>query len=262
MMGALRWLMATNDAPRMVRAVQTSLDIIELLQERDKVGVTELADELDLSKGTIHSHLATLLENENVVKDSEGYRLSLRYLEFGEAVKEQLSGYDIVREEVEDLAQKTGELAQFATYEHGRAVYIYKFGGENAVQTASSPGHREYLHCISLGKSILAYMPEEQVDEIIDQHGMPAYTDGTITDREELRDELETIREQGYAFDEEEKIEGIRCVSAPVRADGSIFGAISVSGPSTRMVGDRYREELPNLVTRAANVIEINTKFA
>lgn len=254
--------MGAHDTPRMVRAVQTTLDIVEILKERDRVGVTELADELDRSKGTIHSHLATLLENEYVVKEGDGYRLSLRYLEFGEAVKEQLTGYDIVREEVDDLAQKTGELAQFATYEHGQAVYIYKSGGENAVQTASSPGHREYLHCISLGKAMLAYMPAEQVDGILDRHGMPAYTEQTITDREELREELESVRANGYAFDEEEKIDGIRCVAAPVQADGEIFGAISVSGPSTRMVGDRYREELPNMVTRAANVIEINTKFA
>lgn len=254
--------MATHDASRTVQAVQTTLGIIEALRERDAAGVTELAAELDRSKGTIHSHLATLMENEYVTKEDDTYRLSLRYLELGEAVKEQIMGYDIIRDEVDDLAAKTGELAQFATIEHGQAVYIYKSAGENAVQTASSTGKREYLHCISLGKAMLAYMPEERVTAIIDQHGMPAYTDQTITSYEELQRELQQVRENSYAFDEEEKIEGIRCVAAPVRASGEIFGAVSVSGPSTRMEGELYRDELPDEVVRSANVIEINTKFA
>jgi DNA-binding IclR family transcriptional regulator len=254
--------MVTKDKPRTVEAVQTTLDIVGLLQQRESAGVTELASALGRSKGTVHSHLATLLENEYVVKENDAYRLSLRYLELGETVKSRIDGYDIATAEVDDLAQKSDELAQFARHEHGHAVYLYKSGGKNAVQTASSVGKREYMHCISLGKAMLAFMPDDQVEEIIDEHGLPRYTDNTITTREGLFEELEEIRKRGYAFDREEMIEGIRCVGAPVRASGEVFGAISISGPSTRMDGDRYREELPNMLTRSANVIEINTKFA
>jgi DNA-binding IclR family transcriptional regulator len=254
--------METSGDPRTVRAVQTTLDIISTLQEKDRAGVTELATDLDRSKGTIHSHLTTLSENEHVVKEDDKYRLSLRYLELGESVRSQIDGYDIVQEEAEDLANKTGELAQFATNEHGQIVYMCKSPGENAVQTASSVGKREYMHCNSLGKAILANMAESRVDEIIDRHGLPAFTDQTITSREELHSELETVRERGYAFDEEELIEGIRCVGAPIVANDEIFGAISISGPSTRMEGEQFRKEFPQMVTRSANVIEINTKFA
>lgn len=254
--------MPTNDVPRTVQAVQTTLDIIEALRKQDEAGITELAAELDRSKGTIHSHLATLLENEYVRKEDDMYRLSLRYLELGEAVKGQLKGYESIQDEVDDLANQTGELAQFATMEHGQAVYLYKASGENSVQTASSTGKREYLHAISLGKAMLAYMPDTKVEAIVNEHGMPSYTDQTITSYEALQHELERIREDGYAFDEEEKIEGIRCVAAPVQADGGILGAVSVSGPSKRMEGELYRDELPNQVIRSANVIEINTKFA
>ncbi len=254
--------MGTTNSPRTVRAVENVLEIIEVLQAETEAGVTEIADELDRSKGTVHSHLSTLLEHEYVVKEGEKYKLSLKFIDLSESVKAEVAGYDIVKAEMDELAEKSGELAQFATEEHGRAVYLYKVGGDNAVQTASTPGHREYLHCISLGKAMLAYMPEERVDEIVDQHGLPRYTDQTITNREDLFEELATIRERGYAFDREEKIEGIRCVAAPVRDQGEVFGALSISGPSTRMEGERYEEELPNMVTRSANVIEINTKFA
>jgi DNA-binding IclR family transcriptional regulator len=254
--------MKTKKGPRTVKAVGLTLDIVEMLQTESEAGVTEIASELNRSKGTVHSHLATLVENEYAVREDDVYRLSLKFIDISQTIKEELVGYEIVREELEDLAEQSGELAQFATEEHGRAVYLHKIGSENAVKTASSLGDREYLHCISLGKAMLAHMSKEKVDEIIEKHGLPNYTDQTITTREGLMDELSEIRDRGYAFDREERIEGLRCVSAPVLENGEIFGAISVSGPSTRMRGEFYEQELPDLVTRSANVIEINTKFA
>ncbi|PCR88822.1 IclR family transcriptional regulator [Natrinema ejinorense] len=255
--------MSETTKPRTIQAVGITLEIIDFLHENDSARITEIAAELGRSKGTIHCHLATLLENEYVVRNGEEYQLSLRYLHLGEGVKDRLGIYDVVADEVDELASECNELVQFAMEEHGRGVYLYKKGGDQAVQTASSVGKREYLHCISLGKAILAHYPRERVEKIVDRHGLPGYTDQTITTREELFENLETIRERGHAFDEEEKIEGLRCVAAPVMGtDGQVLGAISISGPSRRMTGDRYREELPNKVTRSANVIEINSKFS
>ena len=254
--------MTTDENGRTIQSVQTTLDIIDALQANQGAGITELADELGRSKGTVHSHLATLLQNEYVVKDGDEYRLSLRHLDLGEFVKDRLGIFDVVKKELDDLAGDVGELAQFATIEHGRAVYLYKAGGPKAVQTASRVGHREYLHCISLGKAMLAYLPREEVEAIVDRHGLATYTDQTISTREELFEELDLVRERGYAIDNEEKIEGLRCVAAPVKSsDGEVMSAVSISGPSSRMVGERFKNELPNKVMRSANVIEINTKF-
>ncbi|WP_227356512.1 IclR family transcriptional regulator [Haladaptatus salinisoli] len=253
----------SRETGRTVKAVQTTLDIVEYLRENEGGKITDIADDLHRSKGTVHSHLATLLENEYVVKDGEAYRLSLRYMDFGQFVQERLGIYDVVQDELDDLAAETGELAQFATEEHGRAVYIYKAHGEKAVQTASTVGKRENLHCISLGKAMLAHMPRSRVEEIVDRHGLPAYTAATITEREKLFADLERVRERGYAVDNEEKIEGLRCIAAPVKGtDGGVLGAVSISGPSSRMDGKRFEEELPNNVKRSANVIEINAKFS
>ena len=248
--------------PRTVKSVENALAIIEILQERDGAGLTEIADELERSKGTIHSYMATLVKREYAIKTDDGYKLSLRYLDLAETVKDRISNYEVIREELDDLAAESGELVQFATEEHGRAVYLYKKAGENAVQTASSIGDREYMHCISLGKAMLAHMPEDRVDEILDTHGMKQFTRSTITDRDELFEELETIREQGYAFDREEKISGLRCIAAPVILQGEVMGALSFSGPASRFEGDLYEEELPKMVTRSANVIEINSQFS
>lgn len=255
--------MGSKDSPRTVQAVQTALDIIEYLQVVESAGVTELANEVDRSKGTVHSHLTTLVQNHYLTKDDDEYQLSLRYLDLGETVKGRLGFYTVITDELDELASESGELAQFATEEHGQAVYLYKARGERAVESASSVGKREYPHCISLGKAILAHLPEERAVEIVEQNGLPRFTPQTITTSEELFEELERIREQGYAFDNEEKIEGLKCVAAPVTSpDDRVLGALSVSGPSSRMTGQRFTEKLPRMVTRAANVIEINAKFS
>lgn len=255
--------MQRSEDGRTVQAVQTTCEIVDLLRERGRAGVTELANELDLSKGTVHCQLATLAQNEFVVKRDNDYQLSLRYLDFGEHIKERLGIYDVVQEEVNDLAKATNELAQFATEEYGRAVYVYKASGQNAVQTASNVGMREYLHCISLGKAMLAHFPESQVKEIVEYHGLPTFTDNTITDQDDLLDELADTRERGYAIDRGEKIEGLRCIAAPVtESTEKILGAVSVSGPSRRMEGAWFDEELPQQVRRSANVIEINAQFS
>jgi DNA-binding IclR family transcriptional regulator len=249
-----------EQSSRTVQSVQTTIEILEHLREVGGAGVTELATALNHSKGTVHSHLATLVENEYVVRNGERYGLSLKFLDLGEYVKSRLDIYDVVVKELNDLATETGEVAQFATEEHGRTVYLYKAHGDQAVNTASSVGKREYSHCISLGKAMLAQFPDERVDEIAERHGLPAKTPNTITEREELAAELRDTRERGYAVDEEEMIEGIRCVAAPITNDG-VVGAISISGPSGRMAGERFEEKLPSKLLRSANVIEINAKF-
>lgn len=255
--------MASNEQSRRVQAVGISLAIIEALQEHNGAGVTELANELGYSKGTIHSHLMTLLEHEYVVREEGIYRLSLRFLELGESAIDRINGYDAVVSELDDLASGSGELAQFATHEHGQIVYLYKTEGERAVQTASSIGMREYMHCTALGKAILSTMSEDRINEVIDMRGLPKFSEQTITTPEMLHAELDEIRQQGYAFDEEEKIEGLRCVGTPIQAiNGRTMGAISISGPSSRMEETFYREKLPSMLTRSANVIEINTKFS
>jgi DNA-binding IclR family transcriptional regulator len=244
---------------RKVQAVQTSCDVLDALRELGEAGVTELADHLGLSKATVHGHLTTLYDNEYVVKSDGKYRLSLRFVDFGTHAKRSVDVYEVAGEEVDRLAAKTGEVAQLMVEEHGRGVYLHKTVGENGVQTASYVGGRRYLHCTALGKAMLAHLPESRVDEILDRHGMPRKTENTTTDREELKAELATVRERGVAFDSGEIFQGLRCVAAPVTGhDGELYGAISVSGPTSRMKGRRFEEEIPETVLGAANVIQIN----
>jgi len=248
-----------TNGPRTVNAVQFSCDIIDALKQLNGAGVTEIAEHLDASKGAVHTHLSTLRSNELVVKQDGEYRLSLRFLDLGKHVNDQIEIYDVVEEEIEDLAANSGEVAQFMVEQHGRGVYLAKAEGENAVQTASYVGNRNPLHCTALGKAILAHLPSERVDEIIDRHGLPAKTPNTITDREELLERLETVRDRGLAFDREEIFKGLQCVAAPVLdQEDEVIGAVSVTGPSSRMRGEHLTEEVAEMVEHTSNVIEIN----
>lgn len=244
---------------RRVKAVQTTCRILTALRDLDGAGVTELSDHLDLAKATVHSHLATLADNELVVKHGDSYDVSLRFVDFGEYAKSRVDIYEITKAEVERLADETEEVAQFMVEEHGKGVYLHKKRGNNAIQTASYAGNRKSLHCTALGKAILSQLSRDRVDRIVRDEGIQKRTENTITTREELYDELDRIREQQVAFDDEEILSGLRCVAAPVRhPTGDIQGAISISGPTTRFTGERFDGELPEIVRGAANVIELN----
>ncbi|RRJ30101.1 IclR family transcriptional regulator [Halocatena pleomorpha] len=246
---------------RRIRSVTIAFNIIEVLQERNHVGVTELADELDHSKSTIYSHLQTLRERSILVQEDNGYRLSLRLLDMANSVREQIGNYDVISSEVDKLAEETGEIAQFGIEEHGRTSYLYKATGEQAVETRSRVGIQQPMYSTSLGKTILAFMPSSRTEEIVESIEYTSFTSQTVTGPQELYAELDVIAKRGYGIDDEENIEGLRCVAAPVKREDTVLGAISITGPSSRFTDERI-EELSEHVKRAANVIELNTKFS
>jgi len=252
-----------DNEPRTIDAVRFTCGIIDYLNEEGEAGITEIAEEFDRSKSSVHAYLTTLTEESFVVKESGRYRLGLHHLELAEGVKNQVDNYDVIESEIDDLAEETGEVAQFGTLEENDLVYLYKAYGDSAVETLSSIGSREALHCTALGKAILSQMDESEVRDTLGQAPFPSKTSHTITEYDALFEELERIRERGYAIDDEENIMGLVCVAAPVVLDdGTILGALSVSGPSSRLTQEQIEENFENKVKSAANVIQINVTFS
>jgi DNA-binding IclR family transcriptional regulator len=246
----------------LIRAVDTTLRIIEALNESGTAGVTELARGLDEPKSTVYNHLDTLNRREYVVKDGDEYRLACRFLELGSTTRERHLVYRIARDEVTALAEGTGELAGLVIEEHCYGVFLHRAKGDQAVHVDTHVGKRIHLHGAALGKAILAFSPADHVREVVNRRGLPALTDHTITDEATLREELDRIRTEGVAFDNEERINGLRSVAGPLRTDGGqVLGSISVAGPTSRMRGDRFRSELPDRLRSAANVIELNITY-
>lgn len=251
-------------AKNSVGATEKTLRILDALEALDGAGVTELAAHLDdVSKGTVHNHLTTLQEHEYVVKEGSVYRLSLRFLELGEYTRQKSRLLGIAKPDVDKLAEETGEIANLMVEERGKGVYLYISSGERAVELDTDVGTRQYLHTSALGKSIMSEMSDERFDEVIEHVGLPAETPNTVTDRRTLERELEEIRSRGVAFDGEERAEGIRCVAAPITDNQErLLGSVSVSGPSTRIKGDRLRSEIPDVVKNTATIIGINASYS
>lgn len=249
--------------PGTVKSDRRLLEILLGLKELDGAGVTELAEHLDLAKSTVHNHLSTLHDAKFVTKEGTEYHLGLRFLDLGEAARLHRTESDRIKRKVDSLADQTDERAQFIVEEHGFGVYLYRSRGEKAVSTDSRIGRHIPIHATSAGKSILANLPEERTAEILDGADLSPLTKHTITDHDELMDELETIRERGYATNIEESTTGLRAVGAPIlRPDGSVVGAISISGPTHRLKGEIFEQEFPNLVMGATNEIELNISFS
>ncbi|WP_254533126.1 IclR family transcriptional regulator [Natrinema gelatinilyticum] len=251
-----------EDAKHPVKTVRKAFEIVDYLKSNDSARLSELTTEFEMSKSAIHNHLSTLVEAGYVKKHDGEYRLSLRFLDVGGYLRKQMELYQVAKPETDALAEQTGELANLMTEEFGQGVYLYRAKGDLAVDLDTYVGRRCYLHNTALGKAILAYLPASRVDEIVDTHGLPAETDHSITSRSELDEELEVVHERGFALDNEERLEGLRCIAAPIRDEsGAVLGAISVSGPTTRMNAQRFEDEIPDLVCSAANVIELNVKY-
>ncbi len=250
-----------DDHSQTVDATGTSFQILEALVDLEGAGVSELASELGIPKSTTHNHLQTLVQKEYVVREGDTYNIGLRFLRLGEHSRTRHRVFTIARPEIESLAEETGELVNLNVEEYGRGVFLYRAKGSDAVHMDTYAGKRVYLHTTAFGKSILASLSTDRVDEIIDHHGLPAVTDQTITDADELRAELSTVAERGFAFEREERLEGLCCVAAPIIVDDEVVGSVSVSGPESRMQGTRFTEELPTRIRQTTNVIEVNLRY-
>lgn len=252
-----------SNGSKKIKSIDTTVAILEGIRERNGAGVTELANALGFSKSTVHHHLAALQKHELVVKDGTTYQIGLRFLTFGGNAQKRERIYSMGKDEVDKLSDRAGVCAQIAVEESGRGVYVYHSRRGATDSLNIQLGTRIDLHCTAVGKAILAHLPREQVDDIIDYRGLPANTPNTITSPDHLYDELDEIRSREVSFDDEEQFTGIRCVAAPVVIeDGVILGAVSLSGTIGQMNDSFFREEAPNHVQSTAGVIEANVAYS
>lgn len=251
-----------TSTPQPLRSIEKSFTILERLQERNGARVTELADDLDMHKSTVHSHLRTLRACGYVIKAGDEYQRSLRFLQHGGHLRDQLDIFSSGADAVRELSQETGELANLGVEENGKCVIVYMAEGENAVHDGTPVGKYTDMHSTAIGKAMLAHMGREAVEAVIDEHGMPEHTEYTITDLDALFEELESIREQGYSIDRQEGNLGIKCIAAPVldQADRPV-GGVSITGPEKRLNNDDYHDTVVNKVLNTSNVIEVKLQY-
>ena len=246
------------------KTVEKSFEIVQYIDREGPSSLSELDNELDITKSTIHRHLDTLQSKQLVVKEDDEYRLGYRFLYYGVSTRENTELYAAAKSKVDKLASSTGERVWCMIEENGLGVLIYGSGGENAVRTYAQTGSYIPLHQTAGGKSILAHLDDSRVTDILDHHGLPQRTENTITSREQLLDELAEIRDRGIAFNHEESVKGLHGISVPVvdeTGDG-VLGAMSIIGPANRLSEERSHKEFSRRLSGAVNEIEINLAYS
>jgi DNA-binding IclR family transcriptional regulator len=230
---------ALSKSPYQVQVIDRALSILDLLSAQGPdLTLGEISDKLQLHKSTVH-RLTMVLERHNLLERNSvngRYRLGLKLFELGTKAVSQLNLRERARPFLERLVLETSETVHLCVLDDSEVVYLDKIEPERSIRMATSVGRRNPAHCTAVGKAIMAYLPESQVESIVRKHGMRAVTSHTITSLLELKKELEAIRTRGYSVDNEEIEEGVRCVGCVVRNfSGEPLAAISISGPAFRL---------------------------
>ena len=235
-------------------SVANAIRLTKTFSEQDsEMGISALASRLGLAKSTVHRLATTLVEYDILEQNRESgkYRLGLALFELGTLVRRKMDAASGAQEQIHALADATGETVPLAILDHLSVLYIRIRESRQAVRLSSGLGSRAPAHCTSVGKALLAFQPPDVVQQVIDA-GLKRFTENTITDADMLKAELATVRSRGYAIDDEEIENGLRCVAAPIRDhSGHVAAAISVAAPVQRMTKKTVQTTIPTVVAAA-----------
>lgn len=234
---------STGQSPYRVQVLDRALAILELLwKQGPELSQAELIERLGLNKSTVR-RLLKVLERHRLIEKSPSngkYRLGLKLFEMGSSAISHLDVRERARSHLEQLVLETGETAHFCILDRGEVLYLDKHEPPRTMRVPSTVGKRNPAHCTGVGKALLAFLPERELEELVRQRGLRAFTPNTITTLVELKQELALIRQRGYSIDNEEFEEGLKCIGAPVRDySGRVVASVSIAGPAFRLTDKR-----------------------
>ena len=222
--------------------------VLELLSNNDALTVTRVARLMNVNRASSHRFLSTLKELGYVDKDdSSRYYLTTKVIELGMRVLDRFEIRKIAHPFLQELAAKFNETINLGYFNGDEVLTIDKIDSTEILRMDAGIGGREPAYCTSLGKALLAFLPENQLEAYLQRTELTPFTPNTVVSVDKLKDELMHIKENGYAIDDEELSVGLRCVGAPLFSHkGQALYAISISGPSIRMgskkMGEMQRE--------------------
>ena len=241
-----------------IGSVAKSVEIIDLITaSKDELGATEISSKLNMNVSGTYHILNTLKSCAMIEQNpkTKKYRLGLKLWRIGKKAREQNQLGLFMQPFLKELRDLTNETANLTILDQREIIYIAQEESNRFAKMFTRIGARAPLYCSGAGKVLLAFQPEEQQEHLINSLQFQAFTPKTITSAEHLKNALAEIRAQGYAFDEEEREEGISCIAAPVfDFDGEIIAAMSISGPTSRFHPENRREWTRALVKLAQRV--------
>jgi IclR family KDG regulon transcriptional repressor len=243
----------TTRRHRTIGSLQRAIDILDLFDEQSiELGITEMSEALGLHKSTAAGLVYTLEDNGYLDQDvaNRKYRLGFKLLERAFTLLDQIDVREAALPRIQELRDWCDESVNLAVRDGGQVVYIENLRTTRSLGMRSKVGYRAHMHSTALGKAILAELSQREVEQVIAEWGLVAFTNRTLTDRERFLEELVQTRQRGFAIDDEENEMGVRCVAAPIfDHTGQPVAAVSVSGPLLRFslpelprYGEKVRE--------------------
>ncbi len=235
-----------------VVVVVRSFAILEAMARSGReMGVLEVSKAVKMHVSTVYRLLNTLMQREFVDQnpETEKYRLGIRLFELGLVRVRQLDFRNVALPYLHELQDEFQETVFLGTLRGTEALIIDSFSQPRGIVFGSQVGVGEPLYCTGIGKALLANLQPERRERIVKTLDLRPFTARTLTSRNQLRTELDLIRKRGYSTDNEEIVEGVKCIAAPILgADGFAVAAFSIAGPV-----DRVRGRLKSIAARVAD---------
>lgn len=238
--------------------VGKACDVLDLVAGFERpVRFAELLERSDFPKATLYRFLQTLTNQHMLSYDPERqtYAPGLRLVRLAHVAWTQSSLAPVARGHIDALSHALGETVHLAQLDSNQVLYVDKRNADQPVEMYSQAGKVGPAYCTGVGKAMLAYLPDDQLDRAISQQSFHRFTPHTLTSPEDLRRELRAIRARGYAFDREEHEPGIICIAAPILTPrGRVLGALSITGPTSRTSLAQLEKWAPRVMQAAADI--------
>jgi DNA-binding IclR family transcriptional regulator len=245
---------------KIIQSIDRALQVLELFSlEKPEWGVTEISKALNIYKSNVHNILSTLAERGYFKKDpkTDKYKLGIKFFELGSVVIKNMDLRKIAHPYIEKLSKEFNETVHLGILDEGRVISIEREESDKGLCSHIEIGRRAPLHCTAVGKAIMSYLSEDEINLIIKEKGLEKYTENTITNKEGLENEFKKIRKQGYAVDNMEHEEGVRCVAGPIRDyNGKVIASMSISGPAFRI----DESNIPNIAKKVKEYCDCISK--
>lgn len=235
----------TDTSAQTVQALDRGLSVLEALGRLESASLSDLALAVGMPASTLHRILATLEAHDFVEQDAEAqeWRIGIGAFRVGSVFLTRTNVVEAARAPMRALMESTGETANLGLTDGDEVVFVAQVESHAPIRAFFRPGTRGPMYCSGIGKALMAAMPREMVQRVVQRSGLAPFTATTLTTPERLFADLDATRARGWSFDDQERHEGMSCVAAVIHDSfGNAVAGVSVSGPSARFASDRLGE--------------------